>query len=271
MFHFLPGTKILSLATVGCNLHCKHCQNWQISQSNPEDSQAHHCPPESIPKLAARHNVQSVAYTYTEPAIFYEYTLNSAKQAHDNGLKNVLVTAGYLNKEPWKELCRHIDGANIDLKSIRNSFYRKNCDATLRPVLESLVQAKSMGITTEVTNLVIPTLNDSRKDLRALCRWIKNYMGVDTPLHFSQFYPCYRLKHLPQTPAETLKTARSIAEDEGLQYVYIGNIMVENAQDTLCPECGTVIIERQGYTIISNKLKNNSCPQCGKEIYGTWT
>ncbi len=271
LFHFLPGTKILSLATVGCNLHCKQCQNWQISQCNPEDSRAKQCPPAKVPRLARRSKVRSIAYTYTEPCVFYEYTLASAQKAKANGFYNVLVTAGYINNAPWKELCRHVHAANIDLKSCRNAFYRDVCGASLRPVLESLVTAKSMGLVTEVTNLVIPTLNDSEEDLRTMCSWIRRHLGPETPLHFSQFFPSYKLKHLPPTPKKTLKQARRIGQAEGLQHIYVGNVTMEDAQHTTCPKCGTILIERKRYSILSNNLEDGQCPKCGKEIYGKWS
>ena len=271
LYHFLPGTPILSLATVGCNLHCKNCQNWEISQQNPEDSTAQPLPPESIPRLAARYQCRSVAYTYTDPVVYYEYALDCAVKARDAGLKNVLVTAGYINQKPFTELCRVVDAANIDLKAMSDRFYQDICGATLKPVLDALVLAKSLGVLVEVTNLVIPTLNDADNDLLGLCSWVREYMGADTPLHFSRFSPHYKLRNLPPTPAQTLLRAREIARAVGLHYVYLGNILWEQAADTFCPGCEKPLVERQGFHVRANHITNGGvCDACGKRIHGVW-
>lgn len=269
-FHFLPATETLSLATVGCNLHCKNCQNWEISQQNPEDSQAVFCPPEKLVALAKTNSCPSLSYTYTDPVIYYEYALDSSKLAKASGIRNTLVTAGYINKEPLKRLLKFVDAARIDLKSMSDDFYRDVCSATLKPVLDSLVLTKSTGVHLEVINLVIPTLNDSPEQIRTLARWVKTNLGADTPLHFSQFYPQYKMQYLPPTSAETLDTARQIAFSEGMQFVYIGNITSKEGQNTYCPGCKTLLIERSGFTVLKNQLKNGTCPSCGKEIYGVW-
>ncbi|MFC1771523.1 AmmeMemoRadiSam system radical SAM enzyme [Candidatus Margulisiibacteriota bacterium] len=272
LFHFLPGTGILSLATVGCNLHCKNCQNWEISQANPEDVAAYRVMPSEVVDLATRANTQSIAYTYTDPIIYYEYTMESSRLARDAGLKNVLVTAGYINKEPWRQLGIFTDAANIDLKSINNSFYRNICDASLKPVLDSLVLAKELGIWVEVTNLIIPTLNDSDQDLRNLIRWVKKNLGPETPLHFSRFHPQFRLTNLPQTSSETLARAYEMGYEEGLYYVYVGNLLNEKWQSTRCYKCKEIIIRRQGYRILEKRLQFRRgeavCPDCGSEIHG---
>ena len=270
LFHFLPGTAILSLATVGCNLHCKNCQNWEISQENPENVPGQELPPENIPLLAKKESCLSVAYTYTDPIVFYEYTLDSCIKVREAGLKNVLVTAGYINKEPWQKLLRYVDGAKIDLKSMSEAFYRDICGATLAPVLDACVTAKSMGVLCEPTNLVISTLNDSDEDFKKLARWIVENMGKDTPLHFSRFFPNYQMKNLPPTPAETLDRGKEIAHAEGLHYVYIGNISRPNAENTYCPSCRNLLVERRGYTVLQNTIRAGKCPQCGTEIPGLW-
>ncbi len=270
LFHFLPGTGILSLATVGCNLHCKNCQNWEISQSNPEDAPARTFPPKAVPHAAREQQCLSVAYTYTEPLVFYEYTLDSCIAVHEAGLKNVLVTAGYINQKPMAKLCGFVDAANIDLKSIRDAFYRDICGATLAPVQRTLVLAKSMGVMVEVTNLVIPTLNDSDEDLQELCRWVAENLGKETPLHFSRFHPQYKMKNLPPTPGETLDRARAIALAEGLQFVYIGNLSRPEGENTYCPGCGGLLIERRRYVIRKDRLEQGACPDCGRQIHGTW-
>jgi pyruvate formate lyase activating enzyme len=270
LFHFLPGSKILSLATVGCNLHCKNCQNWEISQANPEDSQAVVCPPQKLLALTRYYRCLSLAYTYTDPIIFYEYTYDTAKLAKDANMRNVLVTAGYINEEPWKRLLEYVDAANIDLKFISDDLYRQVCSGTLKPVQDALVIAKASGILVEVTNLIIPTLNDKPEQIRELTRWVKANLGGDTPLHFSRFFPRYKMRHLPPTSLKTLDMAREIAIAEGLNYVYIGNILSEAGQNTYCPGCKSLLIERSGYTILQNRLNKGHCPDCGKEIYGVW-
>jgi len=270
LFHFLPGTRILSIATVGCNLHCKNCQNWEISQANPEDSQAFECRPERLVRLTRQYNCPSLAYTYTDPIVYYEYTYDTAKLAREADIRNVLVTAGYINEEPWRQLLKYVDAANIDLKGITDDFYRSVCSGTLKPVQDALVIAKSSGILVEVTNLIIPTLNDKPEQIRRLARWIKTNMGSDTPLHFSGFYPRYKMRHLPPTSLKTLENARQIAMSEGLDYVYIGNIRSREGENTYCPTCKSLLIERVGYTILKNRLKEGCCPDCDRQIYGVW-
>jgi pyruvate formate lyase activating enzyme len=270
LFHFLPGTRIFSVATVGCNLHCKNCQNWEISQANPEESRAYVCSPEKLLELVKEHRCLSLAYTYSEPIIYYEYTYDTAKLAKGAGIHNVLVTAGYINEQPWKKLLKYIDAANIDLKFISDDLYRRICSGTLKPVQNALVVAKASGVHVEVTNLIIPTLNDKPEQIRELSRWVKANLGSETPLHFSGFTPRYKMRHLPPTSLQTLETARKIAVSEGLDFVYIGNVTSKQGQNTYCPGCKELLIERSGYNIMQNKLKNSCCPECGKEIYGVW-
>ncbi|MBP8128587.1 MAG: AmmeMemoRadiSam system radical SAM enzyme [Candidatus Hydrogenedentes bacterium] len=270
LYHFLPGTPILSIATAGCNLHCKNCQNWEISQANPEDTKAYYLPPEKLLQAAREYECRSIAYTYTEPNVYYEYALDSCIRARECGLKNVLVTAGYINPEPMERLYRRVDAANIDLKAFSEAFYRDVCGATLAPVLDTLVRAKTLGVWVEVTNLVIPTLNDSDAELTALCRWVVENMGRDTPLHFSQFYPQHQMRHLPATPADTLDRARAIALAESLHYVYIGNIRRPDSATTHCPGCDAVVIERVGYEVARNRLRGGKCPECDARVHGVW-
>ena len=270
LFHFLPGTRILSVATVGCNLHCLNCQNWEISQKNPEESTAAFLPPERLVQLAKRNRSLSIAYTYSEPIIFYEYTYDTAKLARKEGIRNVLVTAGYINPQPWKELLEYIDAANIDLKFISDDLYRRICSGTLKPVQNALVLAKASGTLVEVTNLIIPTLNDKPEQIRELARWLKANLGRETPLHFSGFYPRYKMQHLPPTSLKTLEMARELAISEGLDYVYIGNVRSKEGENTYCPGCKNLLIKRKGYIILQNRLKEGCCPDCSQEIYGVW-
>ena len=273
LYHFMPGTQILSVATVGCNLHCLNCQNWEISQANPEEKNATEASPEALVASAKRVGSQSIAYTYTEPLVSYEYTLDTSRLAREQGLRNVLVTAGYLNKKPLKELYRVTDAANVDLKALSNDFYREVCGATLKPVLDALLLARAMGVWLEVTNLVIPTLNDSPRMLRDLTRWIAENLGVDTPLHLSAFHPQHRMRELPPTPIDTLLRARAIAQEEGLRYVYIGNAMAEDSGTTRCGSCGTALLERRGYRILSHDEQlaiDGTCSSCGSIVPGVW-
>jgi pyruvate formate lyase activating enzyme len=268
--HFLPGTSILSLATVGCNLHCKNCQNWDLSQRDPEDATASHLPPKAVADLAVQNDCPSVAYTYSDPIVYYEYTLDSCRAARERGLKNVLVSAGYINEAPWRELCRHVDAATVDLKALSDPFYREVCSATLKPILNALVLAKALGVLVEVSNLVIPTLNDTDEMLQALCRWVKENMGPETPLHFLGFFPQYQMRHLPPTPASTLERARNIARAAGLHYVYVGNVLVEDSSNTYCPTCRRLLVQRKSYLVLKNDVREGRCPACKTEIYGLW-
>ncbi len=270
MFHFLPGTPIFSVATAGCNLHCQFCQNWQISQSNPEDLDNQDFPPEKVVEAAISRQCLSIAYTYTDPIIFYEYTYDTAKLARSHGLKNVLVTAGYINEKPLRELCKFIDGANVDLKSFSDDFYKNICGGTLKPVLKALKVMKDEGVLVEITNLIVPTLNDDMDEFRRMCDWIADNMGQETPLHISRFHPQYKLLQLPPTPRATLQQAARIAKAQGLKHVYVGNIRSPQFENTYCPDCGETLIERQGFRVESYKINNGRCPKCGSAIHGVW-
>lgn len=268
-YNFLPGTMAYSIATPGCNLHCKHCQNWEISQAKPEEISSLNLPSKAVVENAIFNDCESIAYTYTEPVVFYQYVLDIAKIAKKKGLKNVIVSNGFINPEPLKKLCKYIDGANIDLKSISDNFYKKVCDACVKPVLESLKILKKQGVWIEITNLIIPTLNDSKADIKGLILWLRDELGRDVPIHFTAFYPCYRLLDLPPTKIETLRKARKMALDAGMNYVYIGNLMDEEGSSTYCPKCKKAVITRRGFSVLENKLKNGKCP-CGEKIQGVW-
>ena len=267
-YHFLPKEKALSIATLGCNFHCLNCQNAEISQEVPEKIPGDYFPPEKIVEIAEKEKVRIISYTYTEPTIFYEYMIDIAKLAKAKGIKNVIVSNGYINPKPLKQLCKYIDGANIDLKGISDKFYREICSGTLAPVLETLKILKENKIWTEVTNLIIPGRNDSKKDTLKLVRWVKKNLGKDVPLHFSAFFPCYKLLTTPPTSFETLKKARQIAIKEGMHYVYTGNISDEEGSTTFCPKCKKPVIKREGYYVIINNLKQEKCYNCKKKISG---
>jgi pyruvate formate lyase activating enzyme len=270
LYHFLPGSSIFSLATVGCNLHCKNCQNWEISQQDPEKAEAFALPPERVVSTAAAKGCPSIAYTYTEPLVFYEYTLETSRLARARGLRNVLVTAGYLNRAPLSEIYRVTDAANTDLKAYDDGFYRRICGGTLAPVLASLVLAKETGVWLEVTNLLIPGLNDDPDLVTRMCRWLVENLGPDTPLHFSRFWPRYQLQDLPPTPGDTLNRAREIARAEGIHYVYVGNVPGDPGESTTCPGCGQLLIKRIGYQTEVVGMSRGHCNGCGKEVAGVW-
>ena len=269
LYHFYPSTNILSIATVGCNLRCNFCQNWEISQSRPNEVKTITMSPKDIVELAKEYNCKSIAFTYTEPTIFYEYMLDIAKLAHKENIKTVWVTCGYINEEPLRLLCKYLDAANIDLKGFSEEFYSTYTTGKLRPVLETLKIAKEEGLFFEITNLVIPEANDDPKMIRDMCIWIRDSLGVNYPLHFSRFFPKYKLLNRPPTPLKTLEMARDIALEVGIKYVYIGNISTKS-EDTFCPKCGEIIIDRSGYFIESINIENGKCKFCGEEIYGVW-
>jgi pyruvate formate lyase activating enzyme len=268
--HMLPGSKSFSIATAGCNLGCRFCQNWQISQVLPEEIRSYDLPPEKVVQLALENNCQSIAYTYSEPTIFYEYMIETAKLAHQKGLKNIYVTSGYINPEPLRELCKYIDAANLDIKGFTEDYYRKYCLGKLQPVLESAKIMQEEGVWIELTNLILPTINDDMEVIREMCEWIIKNLGPDVPLYFSRFYPAYKITHLPPTPVETLEKAREIALGVGLHYVYIGNVPGNPAEHTYCPNCGKLLIQRVGFFVTTNNLNEDRCPSCGEKIPGIW-
>ena len=270
VFHFLPGTKAFSIATAGCNLGCIFCQNWTISQIKPEDAVHYNLPPEEAVRQAKVAGCSSIAYTYSEPSIFYEYMLETAKLAHKEGLKNIWVTAGFINEEPLRELCKYIDAANIDLKGITEDYYREYVKGQLAPVQKSIKIACEEGVSVEITNLIIPGGNDSEKDIRKLCQWIYDNLGPDVPLHFSRFFPHYKLTDRPPTPLKTLLRAREIAKEVGIRYVYIGNVPGTEYETTYCPKCGKELVVRRGFWIEKNLIKDGKCPYCGEKIPGVW-
>ncbi|MBL7100377.1 MAG: AmmeMemoRadiSam system radical SAM enzyme [Nanoarchaeota archaeon] len=270
IFHMLPGTLSYSIGTAGCQLACKFCQNWEISQASPEDFPSQYKQPEEIVKEAIKNNCKSIAYTYTESAVFYEYAYDIAKLARKKKLKNVTVTNGFINPEPLKKLYKYIDAANVDLKGFTEEFYKKICSARLKPVLETLKLLHKMKVWIEITNLVIPGLNDDMKNIKEMCEWIKKNLGIDYPLHFSRFYPCYKMMDRQPTPYETLTKAYDIAKKTGLKYVYIGNVPEEKYNHTYCSKCKEIIIKRSSFFEIENKVKNGRCPKCKTKIEGVW-
>lgn len=267
LYHFLPGSKVFSFGTAGCNLHCMFCQNWEISQAKPENRESDELNPKDIVKQAKWKGCKSIAYTYSEPTIFYEYMLDTAKLARKHGLKNVLVSNGFINEKPLKGLCKYIDAANIDLKAFSDEFYKKYTQSSLKPILNTLKILKKNKIHLEITNLIIPRLNDNKFEIDKMCRWIRNNLGKGTVIHFSRFFPSYKTYEYP-TSLKVLNMAREIAK-KYLDYVYVGNIHEKEGANTFCPKCKRLLIRRLGFSVIENNIKNGMC-KCGKQIEGIW-
>ncbi len=270
IYHMLPGTLAYSIATAGCNLRCKFCQNWQISQMPPEKTNNITLSCKDVVKKAKEAGCHSIAYTYTEPNIFYEYAIDTAKLAKKEGIKNIFVTAGFINPEPLNELCNYLDAANVDLKGFDKGYLREVCAQELDPLLDALLIYKKRGVLLEITNLIVPTLNDDMKTIKKMCVWIKQNLGEEIPLHFSRFWPMYKLKNLYPTPLETLIEARNTALAAGLKYVYIGNIPRHPSNNTYCPNCKKLLIERKGYLVTQNNIANSKCKYCSEGIHGVW-
>ncbi len=272
LYHFRPSSPVFSLATAGCNLHCLNCQNWQLSQRGGEEmEQIYRADPAEVVAMAREQGCESIAYTYSDPVVFYEYTYDTSVLAREQGLRNVLITAAYINREPLRRLCRVLDATNTDLKAFDDGFYQRICSASLKPVLDALVTFREEGVWVEVTNLLIPTLNDDLAMIRRMARWIRSELGAETPLHFSRFQPQYRLRNLPPTPTETLDRARAEAMDAGLEFVYVGNVFGHEGGTTYCPRDGTPLIRRVGFWITENRLTpEGRCPNCNDPIPGVW-
>ena len=268
--HFLPGTTAFSIATAGCNLGCIFCQNWQISQVKPEEASHFIAEPRQIVEEALKSRSRTIAYTYTEPTVFYEYMLETAKLAKKAGLRNIMHSCGYINPEPLKELLKYMDACNIDLKGFSEEFYEKMCYGRLQPVLDSLKTVKQAGVWLEISNLIIPGKNDDPKMIKAMCSWIKENLGPEVPLYFSAFHPNYKLQGVPPTPVETLERAARIGRECGLNFVYIGNVYGHAGENTYCPKCKKMVIERLGYIIKENNLVNGRCRFCGYKMPGVW-
>ena len=269
-FHVLPATRSLSVATAGCNFECKFCQTWEMALASPEEVYAYDIPPETVVKKAKEMKARSVAYTFGEPVVFYEYMVEIGSLARKAGLLSLIHSNGFINPDPLEGLCKTLDAANIDLKGFSQAFYRQLCGGELDPVLETLRILKQKDIHVEITNLIIPSMNDGMSQIREMCLWVRKELGTGTPVHFSRFYPLYKLTNLPPTPVSTLEQARSVALSSGLDYVYIGNVPGHEGENTFCPRCKKVLIERTGYMIGEMRLKKGKCGYCGEPIPGIW-
>jgi pyruvate formate lyase activating enzyme len=273
LFHLIPASRSYSVATVGCNFKCRFCQNASIAQM-PSDHggriAGEQVTPAHVVAAAQKTGCTSIAYTYTEPTIYFEFACDTAKLAHEKGIKNVFVTNGYMTPEALRMISPWLDAANVDLKAFNNDFYRKYCGAKLSRVKETLELMKQEGIFLEITTLLIPELNDDRGEIRNLATFIKNRLGSETPWHISRFHPTYKLTNLPPTPLKTILEARKTGMEIGLKYVYTGNVPGEEGENTFCPGCGIKVIQRWGFQVKKNLLENGYCPDCGSPIEGIW-
>ncbi|MFA7060212.1 MAG: AmmeMemoRadiSam system radical SAM enzyme [Pedobacter sp.] len=269
LFHVMPGSKSYSIATVGCNFHCRHCQNYTISQvSSNATIQGAEQTPQEIVKKAIDNGCRSISYTYTEPTIFFEFAYDTARLAKAAGLSNIFVTNGYISKDALETIAPFLDAANIDLKGFTEGFYRNIVHARLSEVLDSIIEYRKQGIWIEITTLIIPGLNDSNSELQGIASFITSNLGVDTPWHVTQFYPTHQITDRPRTPVETLRMAREIGNEAGLRFVYEGNVPGEGGENTLCPSCSALLIQRYGFQIESNRIISGACPDCGLSIAG---
>lgn len=266
LFHFYPGSTVLSLGSVGCNFRCKHCQNWNISQTELEDIRLREILPEDAINLAKEYNCKSIAWTYNEPTMWLEYTIDSAKLAKKEGLKTIYVTNGYMTEESLEMIGPYLDAANIDLKGMSEQFYKELCDARMQPVLDNIKRIYDKKIHLEITNLMIPGYNNSEKNIKDLVNFIVEEIGVEIPLHFTRFFPYYKLKNIQPTKVADLEKAYTIAKNAGMKYVYIGNVSSGNGENTYCYSCGELLIERNGYQIKDHIPKENKCPKCNADI-----
>lgn len=268
--HFYPGTSVLSIAPTGCNLRCLNCQNWEISQKRPEDVNFTEFFPIDVIKTANKKESLSIAYTYSEAVTYYEYMFHTSKLAGESGIKNVLVSNGYINDEPLTELCKYMDGANINLKSFDNELYKKLNGGTLDPILNTFKVLHHEGVWFEMTTLVVPTYIDDPEMIKRMCGWILKELGPNYPLHFSRFFPNYKLDRLPATPVSLLEEFRNIAIREGIRYVYLGNVPGHEASNTYCHNCKKLLIERKGYYLNKFNINSGKCSFCKVDIPGRW-
>jgi pyruvate formate lyase activating enzyme len=271
LFHLMPGSRSFSIATVGCNFKCRFCQNADIAQM-PADQDGRvtgdRATPDQVVAAARDRNCASIAYTYTEPTVFFEFACDTAQLAHNKGIKNVFVTNGFMSAEALERVGPWLDAANVDLKAYSDDFYKQQCGARLGPVKATLRRMKRRNIWVEVTTLIIPGLNDDTAELSRLAAFIADELGTETPWHVSRFHPTYQLTDRGPTPVETLMVARRIGSAAGLNYVYTGNIPGQGGEDTICPGCGTIAIARRGFRIMDNRVRGGRCSGCGTTIHG---
>ncbi len=269
--HVLPGSQSFSLATSGCNFECKFCQNWEIAQARPEQIPSFNLTPNQIVSLAKQYSTPTIACTYTEPVVYSEYVYDIAAVAKKVGIRTLIISNGFIQEEPLKDLAGVLGAVKVDLKAYSEKFYKEVCAGELKPVLDTLRRLRKHGMWTEIVVLIVPTLNDSEAEIRGLARFVKTDLGAEVPVHFTRFHPEYRFQNLPSTPVTTLERAREIALAEGLQYVYLGNIPGHPGNSTWCPRCKELLIRRVGMATMENRLKAGKCPSCQLLIPGIWS
>jgi len=270
LYHVLPGSLAYSVATAGCNMWCTFCQNWQISQAAPEAIDATFVPPGQLSANARSKRCPVIAYTYNEPSVQFEYLVDSARVARSRGIRPVIISNGYINDAPGRELLGVLDAVKIDLKAFTNSFYAKVCGGDLHNVLKTLERIKRNGTWLEIVVLVIPTLNDAPGEIREMTRWVRANLSPDVPMHFTRFHAMYRITNLPPTPVATLERCRTIAREEGIRYPYVGNVPGHRWENTYCHSCGKQIIRRSGFYHVTSSIRNGACPHCATRIPGVW-
>lgn len=269
-FHYRPGTTAFSIATAGCNFRCQFCQNWQISQFPPEEVRAMKLSPQRVHELAKAEASPTIAYTYNEPTVWFEFMDDCAALGAKTGLRSVVISNGFIEKEPLEQLLPHVDAVRYDLKSFRKDFYSRICGGELGAVLRSMERVKKAGKWLEIIHLVVPTLNDSDEETRELAKWVKSSLGPGVPVHFTRFHPDYKLRNLPLTPVSTIDRCLEIARAEGLDFPYAGNVAGHPGSNTTCPGCKTLLVERAGISLVENHLVNGACPKCKRSIPGVW-
>lgn len=265
LYHFMPGTRAFSLGGIGCNFRCDYCQNWSISQDYSTRG-LKKVEPDEVPILAHKNKCQSVSWTYNEPTIWHEFTIDSSKLAKSAGLATTYVTNGYITEEALREISPYLDAMNIDVKGFTDEFYRKRCKARLQPVLDTCALATELGIFIELTYLIIPTQNDAPAEIKQFCEWVRDSLNPDVPIHFSRYHPDFNYREAPRTPMETMHLAHKIAKDAGLNHVYLGNVPHCDEENTVCGKCGTLAIERAGFSVNKDMTRDGKCGQCGQDL-----
>jgi pyruvate formate lyase activating enzyme len=266
LFHFKPGQPILSLGSVGCNLRCLHCQNFDISQAKVNDFDLSRLSPEEVSHMTLANSCHAVAFTYNEPTIWHEFTFDACKAAKDHDISTVYVTNGFMEEAPLRELAPFLDAMNIDVKGFKEGFYHEVCKARLEPVLKTTSLALRLGVHIELTYLIIPKKNDSEEEMRDFCKWVSSELGQKVPVHFTRFHPDYMMSDVPATPLKTMHLAYRIAMEEGLQFAYLGNIGGDDGENTYCPKCKTLVIRRYGFAVEMLALKEGKCAKCGQDL-----
>jgi len=266
LFHYRPGEPVLSLGSVGCNLRCLHCQNFTISQAAPGEGRLESLEPSDVARLAKESNCRTVAFTYNEPTIWHEFTYDTAKALKGQGISSVYVSNGFIETEPLRQIAPFLDAMNIDVKGFTEGFYKKVCKAALGPVLRAAQLAHELGVHIEITYLIIPTMNDDPEEMRSFCRWVVKELNAKIPVHFTRFHPDYMMTDVPSTPTKTMELAHRIAKEEGLSFIYLGNLSTADGENTYCPKCGALVIRRYRYSVARIALKGATCPKCGESL-----